>query len=108
MIRTGIFQGSRVDLRIWVGSGANIARFHAVRLTSDRCPIATRSTWTYVDTQHSSETDSDYNPDPNDFVNFVADMYQTPGPGAGQHGPICHPGHLVKNVRVNHESRLIL
>ena len=39
-----------------------------------------------VDTQHNSETDSDYNPDPNDFVNFVADMYQTPGPGAGQHG----------------------
>ena len=38
-----------------------------------------------VDTQHNSETDSDYNPDPNDFVNFVADMYQTPGPGAGQH-----------------------
>ena len=43
-----------------------------------------------VDTQHNSETDSDYNPDPNDFVNFVADMYQTPGPGAGQHGPICY------------------
>ena len=41
-----------------------------------------------VDTQHNSGTDSDYNPDPNDFVNFVADMYQTPGPGAGQHGPI--------------------
>ena len=36
-----------------------------------------------VDTQHNSETDTDYNPDPNDLVNFVADMYQTPGPGAG-------------------------
>jgi hypothetical protein len=39
----------------------------------------------------NSETDSDCNPDPDDFVNFVADMYQTPGPGAGQHGPIYMP-----------------
>ena len=45
----------------------------------------------------NSETDSDYNPGPNDFVNvnFVADMYlRRQVPGAGQHGPICYGGSV--------------
>ena len=91
MIRTGIFQGSRVDLRIWVGSGANIARFHTFPCCATDIGSVSDSNTQQMDADNS-ETDSDYkyNPDPDDFVNFVADMYQTPGPGAGQHGPICY------------------
>ena len=47
-----------------------------------------------VDTQHNSETDSDYNPDPNDFVNFVADMYQTPGPVPASTAPYVMGGSV--------------
>jgi hypothetical protein len=39
----------------------------------------------------NSETDSDYNPDPDDFVNFVVTMYQTPQvPVPASTAPICY------------------
>ena len=78
-------QPSRLDLRIWLA----VAPTLPASMLCDWHRIGSDSNTQQMDVDNS-ETDSDYNPDPNDLVNFVADMYQTPGPGAGQHGPICY------------------